>query len=257
MGILNRTTDSFYDKGAYFDFDLFLNKADTLVTEGADILDIGGVKAGPGEEITLEMELERVVPAVEAIASRLDVAISVDTWRSEVFGEALAAGAHLGNDISGFADAEYTRVGAGYGAGVIATHIRLRPRIPDPNPAYDDLISDIRGFLLERVTQALTDGVRATSIVIDAGFDLGKTTSQSLALLGATETLVETGYPVLISASNKGFLGETLGLGIGERRFASLSAACFAMIQGASIYRVHDVLGTVKALDTIAALRGF
>lgn len=256
MGILNRTTDSFYDKGSYFDFDLFLQKADSLVTAGADILDIGGVKAGPGEEITLEAELERVVPAVEAIASRLDVAISVDTWRSEVLDAVLTAGAHLGNDISGFGDREYTRVAARHGAGVVATHIRLKPRVPDPNPIYDDLVTDVRDFLSQRVEQALADGVDPASIVIDAGFDLGKTTTQSLVLLRETKELVATGYPVLVSASNKGFLGEALGLEIGQRRLASIAAASFAMIQGASIFRVHDVLGTVKALDTIAALRG-
>lgn len=256
MGILNRTTDSFYDKGSYFDFDLFLKKADGLVAAGADILDIGGVKAGPGEEISLEVELERVVPAVEAVAGRLDVAISVDTWRSEVLDAVLAAGAHLGNDISGFGDQEYTRVAGRHGAGVVATHIRLKPRIPDPNPIYDDLVTDVRDFLIRRVEQALADGVDPASIVIDAGFDLGKTTTQSLVLLRETKELVATEYPVLISASNKGFLGEALGLEIGQRRLASIAAASFAMIQGASIFRVHDVLGTVKALDTIAALRG-
>jgi dihydropteroate synthase len=255
MGILNRTTDSFYDKGAYFDFDRFLEKADELVAAGADILDIGGVKAGPGDEVTLSAELDRVVPAVEAVATRLDVAISVDTWRSEVLDAVLAAGAHLGNDISGFGDPAYTKVAARHGAGVVATHIRLKPRVPDPNPVYDDLVADVRDFLLERVDRALEDGVEPRSVVIDAGFDLGKTTAQSLLLLNSTKSLVDTGYPVLISASNKGFIGETLGLEITERRLASIAAASFAMMRGAVIFRVHDVLGTVKALDTIAALR--
>lgn len=256
MGILNRTTDSFYDRGSYFDFDLFLEKAEELVAAGADILDIGGVKAGPGEEITLSAELDRVVPAVEAVAARLDVAISVDTWRSEVLDAALGAGAHLGNDISGFGDPDYTKVAARHGAGVVATHIRLKPRIPDPNPIYDDLVPDVRDFLLQRVDRALRDGVDPASVVIDAGFDLGKTTEQSLLLLDSTQSLVDTGYPVLISASNKGFIGEALGLDITQRRFASIAAACFAMLHGAAIFRVHDVGGTVKALDTIAALRG-
>jgi dihydropteroate synthase len=256
MGILNRTTDSFYDKGSYFDFDRFLEKADELVAAGADILDIGGVKAGPGDEVTLSTELDRVVPAVEAVATRLDVAISVDTWRSEVLDAVLDAGAHLGNDISGFGDLDYTKVAARHGAGVVATHIRLKPRVPDPNPVYDDLVADVRDFLLERVDRALEDGVEPRSVVIDAGFDLGKTTAQSLLLLNSTKSLVDTGYPVLISASNKGFIGEALGLDITGRRLASIAAASFAMMQGAVIFRVHDVLGTVKALDTIAALRG-
>ncbi|KJE76783.1 dihydropteroate synthase [Ferrimicrobium acidiphilum] len=256
MGILNRTTDSFYDKGTYFDFDRFLEKADELVAAGADILDIGGVKAGPGDEVTLSVELDRVVPAVEAVASRLDVAISVDTWRSEVLDAVLDAGAHLGNDISGFGDPDYTKVAARHGAGVVATHIRLKPRVPDPNPVYDDLVANVRDFLLQRVDRALRDGVDPRSVIVDAGFDLGKTTAQSLLLLNSTKSLVDTGYPVLISASNKGFIGETLGLDITERRLASIAAASFAMMLGAVIFRVHDVLGTVKALDTIAALRG-
>ncbi len=256
MGILNRTTDSFFDKGSYYHFDLFLRKADELVVDGADIVDIGGVKAGPGEEITLEAELDRVVPAVQAVAARFDVAISVDTWRSEVLDAVLEVGAHLGNDISGFGDLNYTKVAARYGAGVVATHIRLKPRVPDLNPHYDCLADDVRTFLLDRVERAVQDGVDPHAVVIDAGFDLGKTTSQSLALLGTTQRLVDTGFPVLISASNKGFLGETLGLGVTERRMASICAASIAMLQGASVYRVHDVRGTVKALDTIAALRG-
>ncbi len=135
MGILNRTPDSFFDAGEYWDFDDFLAKADQLVTEGADFLDVGGVKAGPGEDVTLEMEIERVVPAVEALLNRFDLPISVDTWRAEVLEECLKLGAHVGNDISGFADPDYLNVAAKYGASVFATHIRLAPRIPDPGPS--------------------------------------------------------------------------------------------------------------------------
>ena len=135
MGILNRTPDSFFDQGQYFDFDGFLAKAEQLVAEGADFLDVGGVKAGPGPGgRRAEEELERVIPALEALKARFDVPLSVDTWRASVLREALAAGAVVGNDISGFADPDYLPVAAAAGASVVATHIRIGPRVPDPEP---------------------------------------------------------------------------------------------------------------------------
>ena len=135
VGILNRTPDSFYDQGSYFDFDGFLRKADELVRDGADILDVGGVKAGPGEEVGEQEELERVVPAIEALRARFDVPLSVDTWRAVGGARLLRAGAVMGNDISGFADPDYLPACAAAGASVVATHIRLRPRVADPAPA--------------------------------------------------------------------------------------------------------------------------
>ena len=254
MGIVNRTPDSFYDKGSYFAFDAFLRVAEERVAAGADIIDIGGVKAGPGEEVTLDEELERVVPAVAAVAERFDVAISADTWRAAVLKEALAAGAHIGNDISGLRDPEYAPVAARYRAAVVCTHIRLEPRVPDPDPHYGDLVGEVAAFLGERAVYAESLGVARESVVVDAGFDLGKTTPQSLELLRRTAVLASQGYPVLISASNKGFLGEALDLPISERRSASLAAACFGLLSGASIFRVHDVGGTRRALDAIAAI---
>lgn len=251
MGILNRTTDSFFDKGSYFAFDAFLERASQLVAEGADILDVGGVKAGAGPEVTLPEELDRVVPAVEALAARFDVGISVDTWNSVVLAEALAAGAHIGNDISGFRDPNYCEVAAKEQAAVVATHIRLAPRVPDLSPEYVDVSRDVIEFLETRINQAVAAGVARESLILDAGFDLGKTTVQSLELLSKTADLVSVGYPVLISASRKGFLGETLGLEVTERREASLGAAVYAYVQGARIFRVHDVRGTRRALDAI------
>lgn len=254
MGILNRTTDSFFDHGAYFDFDRFLAKAEELVDAGADVLDVGGVKAGPGDEVTLAMELDRVVPAVEALVARFDTVISVDTWRSEVLESALAAGAHVGNDISGFADPHYTAVAARFGAAVVATHIRLAPRVPDPDPVYDNVVADVCAFLADRATRAIADGVDPRSVIVDAGYDLGKTTPQSLQLFEATDRIAELGYPVLIACSNKGFLGDTLGLEVTERRMISIAAACHSYLRGGCIFRMHDVRGAVKALDTLAAI---
>jgi dihydropteroate synthase len=254
MGIANRTPDSFFDHGSYYAFDRFLAHVEALVADGADIIDIGGVKAGSGPEVSVSEELERVVPAVEAVVARFDVAVSVDTWRSEVLEAVLEAGAHIGNDISGFADPRYVEVAARWHAAVVATHIRLRPRVDDPDPRYEDLVGTVRSFLAERVRWALNAGLEPNQVVVDAGFDLGKTTEQSLALLAATGALVELGHPVLIAASNKGFVGETLGLGVTERREASLAAAAIGFLRGGRIFRMHDVRGARRALDTLAAL---
>ncbi|HUP84392.1 MAG TPA: dihydropteroate synthase, partial [Acidimicrobiales bacterium] len=151
MGILNRTTDSFFDKGAYFALDDLLRLAETHLAHGADLLDVGGVKAGPGPEVTEQEELDRVIPAVEALHARIDLPLSVDTWRAEVARQAFAAGAVVGNDISGFADPAYLPVAAEAGATVVATHIRLRPRVADPEPEYPGgVVPAVRDFLVER-----------------------------------------------------------------------------------------------------------
>ncbi|HXW31540.1 MAG TPA: dihydropteroate synthase, partial [Acidimicrobiales bacterium] len=161
MGILNRTPDSFFDGGATFSFDALLERAEQLVHDGADILDVGGVKAGPGPEVGESEEQDRVVPVVDALHRRFELPISVDTWRASVARAAFAAGAVMGNDISGFADPGYLRAAADAGAAVVATHIRLAPRVPDPEPHYDDLVGEVEAFLLERAALALACGIPA------------------------------------------------------------------------------------------------
>jgi dihydropteroate synthase len=254
MGILNRTPDSFYDKGATFALDALVKRADDLVAQGADILDVGGVKAGPGPEVTEEEELDRVVPAIEALRARLDVPLSVDTWRASVARAAYGAGAIVGNDISGFADPEYLAAAADARATVVATHIRLAPRVRDPEPHYDDVVAQVASFLADRAGQALAAGIPADRIVIDAGLDLGKTAEQSLALLRASATLAGLGYPLLLSASNKTFLGAVLGLEIDQRVYASLAATAMGVTLGCRIVRVHDVASARQACDTLAAV---
>ena len=253
MGILNRTRDSFFSPAATFDLDAFLTRAETLVSEGADLLDVGGVKAGPGEFVSLEEEIDRVVPAVSALRRRFDVPISVDTWRAEVARAAFAEGAILGNDISGFADPDYLAVAAAAGASVVATHIRLAPKVADPTPVYDDVVEVVREFLLERRADALRAGLHPDQIVLDAGLDLGKTAAQSLTLLRASARLAAEG-PLLLSASNKTFLGVMFSLGVLERREVSLAAASLGVIGGCRILRVHDVRGTVRVRDLLARL---
>src|SRR3954454_24079851 len=254
MGIVNRTPDSFFDQGKYFDMDDSLRLAEKLVADGSDIIDVGGVKAGPGPEVTQDEELDRVIPAIEALSARIDVPLSVDTWRAEVARQAYAAGAVVGNDISGFGDPDYLSVSAEAGATVVATHIRLRPRVADPEPHYGDVLVAVRDFLLDRAHQAEAAGIAADRIVIDAGLDLGKTWQQSLILLRESARLAALGYPLLLSASNKTFLGKLLDLEIGDRREASLSATALGVARGCRIIRAHDVAGTRRVCDTIAAV---
>ena len=255
MGILNRTTDSFFDKGSYFEFDSFLDRADLLVTDGADILDVGGVKAGPGPEVTEAEELARVVPAVEALHERFDLPISVDTWRASVAAAAYEAGADLGNDISGFADPGYLRAAAQARASVVATHIRIGPRIPDPEPEYPGgVVPAVRDFLVDRARRAEAAGLSPDRIVLDAGLDLGKTWQQSVALLHASDALASLGYPLLLSASNKTFLGRLLSLEIDQRGDASIAAAVLGVVKGCRIIRAHDVKGTRRALRVVSAV---
>jgi dihydropteroate synthase len=254
MGILNRTPDSFYDKGATWEWDAFWQRADQIVSEGADILDVGAVKAGPGPDVDEDEELARLMPAVEGLVSRFDLPVSVDTWRASVAAEAFRAGAVLGNDISGFADPKYLDVAATAGASVVATHIRLAPRVPDPEPVYNDLVSDVSAFLTERADRALAAGIPASRVVVDAGLDLGKTASQSLELLRASARLAALGYPLLLSASNKTFLGVVLDLEINQRREASASAHALGIALGCRVVRAHDVRGTRRVRDMLAAI---
>jgi dihydropteroate synthase len=254
MGILNRTPDSFYDRGATWDFDAFLHRADELVRDGADLLDVGGVKAGPGPEVGEAEELDRVIPAIAALRERFDVPLSVDTWRASVLEAACAAGAVVGNDISGFADSGYLAVAARNGATVVATHIRLRPRVPDPDPHYDDLVGEVTAFLLDRAHRAEEAGLPPERIILDSGLDLGKTPSQSAVLLRESAVHAQLGYPLLLSASNKRFIGELLGRDIADRRAESLASVAYGVACGCRIVRVHDVLGSVRVCRTIGAL---
>lgn len=254
MGILNRTPDSFYDQGSYFAFDDFLRKAEELVVDGADFLDVGGVKAGPGDEVTEAEELDRVVPAVEALRARFDLPLSIDTWRSGVAAACFDAGAVVGNDISGFADPEYLPVCASAGASVVATHIRLAPRVPDPDPVYGDLVGDVRGFLADRATSAEAHGIAPERIMVDAGLDLGKTEPQSLELLRASDHLADLGYPLFLSASNKRFIWTLLGVERGETQHGTSAAHALGIGLGCRVLRAHDARAARRVADVIAAI---
>ena len=255
MGILNRTPDSFYDGGQYWAFDEFLTKAEQLVDEGADFLDVGGSKAGPGPEVTVQEEMDRVVPAVQALRARFDLPISVDTFRASVLDESCMAGACIGNDISGFADPAFLAVAARHEASVVATHVRVGPRIPDPEPVYPDGVRiEVTEFLRRRGEQALAAGIPRERIMIDAGLDLGKTPAMSTELLHHSDDLVELGFPVFLSASNKGFLGELAGTDVDDRREVTFGAHALGIALGCRILRAHDVKGNRRLADTMSAV---
>lgn len=251
MGILNRTKDSFYSPAATYELDEFFSRAEQLVDEGADVLDVGGVRAGPGEEVSEDEELDRVVPVIAELSRRFDVALSVDTWRATVAKESYAAGAVIGNDISGFSDPDYLAVAAAARATVVATHIRLRPRVADPEPRYEDVTKTVSEFLLERRRWARDAGLTHEQVIFDAGLDLGKTAPQSLQLLRDSHQLAELGSPLLLSASNKTFLGALFDLEVSERASASVAAVALGIAQGCRIVRVHDVAGSIRVRDTL------
>ena len=252
MGILNRTPDSFWDRGRFWDFDDFLRLAEAHVADGADFLDVGGSKAGPGPEVTEAEEMDRVVPAVAALSARFDLPIAVDTFRGSVADAAMESGASVGNDISGFADPTFLPACARHGAAVVATHVRIGPRIPDPTPNYVDVVAEVREFLAERVRWAKDAGIPDERIIVDAGLDLGKTPDMSTELLRRSDDLARLGHPILLSASNKGFLGEVTDSGLEDRVEASWAAHALGIAGGCRILRAHDVRGARRVADVMA-----
>jgi dihydropteroate synthase len=194
------------------------------------------------------------VDVVAQLVARFDVPISIDTWRASVAKACFAEGACVGNDISGFGDPDYLGAAASAGATVVATHIRLRPRVADPNPHYDDVTQSVTDFLVDRRQRALDAGIPMDKIILDAGLDLGKTAGQSLQLLRHSERLASLGSPLLLSSSNKTFLGVVFELPVDERREPSLAATALGIGAGCRIVRVHDVLGAVRVRDVLATL---
>ncbi|GIV11937.1 MAG: dihydropteroate synthase [Fimbriimonadales bacterium] len=257
MGILNATPDSFYDGGRYATFQSALARAEQMIAEGADILDIGGESTRPGAEpVPLEEELERVIPVIHTIAQRYDIPISVDTTKSEVARQALAAGACIVNDISGMQfDPAMPEVVAEAGAGVVLMHIQGTPRTMQLNPTYTDVVAEVRATLQSHIERALHAGIPRENIWIDPGIGFGKTVEHNLTLLRHIPDLKALGYPVLIGTSRKSFIGHLLGgLPPEERLEGTLATVVLSVAWGADIVRVHDVLATVRAVRIADAL---
>ncbi|MER7910453.1 dihydropteroate synthase [Streptomyces sp. NPDC096068] len=258
MAIVNRTPDSFYDRGATFLDEPALARVERAVAEGAAIVDIGGVKAGPGEEVTAEEEARRTVGFVAEVRRRHpDVVISVDTWRADV-GEAVCeAGADVLNDAWGGVDPRLAEVAATYGAGLVCTHAGgAEPRTRPHRVEYEDVMADVLRVTVGLAERAAALGVRRDAIMIDPGHDFGKNTRHSLEATRRLGEMAETGWPVLVSLSNKDFVGETLDRPVRERLLGTLATTAVSAWLGARVYRVHEVAETRQVLDMVASIAG-
>ncbi|MHB1171133.1 MAG: dihydropteroate synthase [Lacisediminihabitans sp.] len=257
MAIINRTPDSFYDKGSTFALDKAVDAANTAVRDGADWVDIGGVPFGRGPAVSMAEEIERVVPLVEAIHASTDVVISVDTTNAEVARRSIAAGAAVINDTSGLYDPDMASVVADSPANLVLTHSLAPPRSEPPRPHYDDVTAEVADFLRDRVQRAVAAGVPLDRLIVDPGHDLNKNTFHTLELTRRLEEIVAIGLPTLVAVSNKDFIGETLDREQGRRLEGSLAAAVICIVKGARIVRMHDVPAAVAAIRLTEAVLGF
>ncbi|MFR9729900.1 dihydropteroate synthase [Saccharopolyspora sp. MS10] len=259
MAIVNRTRDSFFDRGATFAAEAALAAVDAAVEEGADIVDIGGVRAGAqGERVDADEESRRVVPFVAAVRERHpDLVLSVDTWRGTVARRVCEAGADLLNDTWAGADPEVARVAAEFGVGVVCSHTGGLPPRTDPyRVRYPDVVAQVAAEVVERAELAVRLGVPRAGVLIDPTHDFGKNTWHGLELVRRVGELVATGWPVLMALSNKDFIGETLGAGVSERLEGTLAATAVAAWSGARVFRAHQVAATRRVVDVVASIAG-
>jgi dihydropteroate synthase len=255
MGILNVTPDSFSDGGRFDRLGDALRHAERLAAEGADILDIGGESTRPGAQAVGEAEeVDRVVPVIEAIASRIEVPISIDTSKAGVMRAAVAAGACMINDVNALRAEGALEAAAGLDVPVCLMHIQGEPRTMQQNPQYDDVVVEVGEFLVRRAAACEAAGIARERIVLDPGFGFGKTLAHNLALLRDLPVLVERGYPVLVGISRKSMLGMITGREVDQRLAGSLAVALMALQGGAAILRVHDVAETVDVLKVWQAV---
>jgi dihydropteroate synthase len=262
MAVVNRTPDSFYDRGSTFGLEAAVAACVSAADAGADWVDIGGVPFAPGPALAVDEEIERVVPVVAAVRAVSDVVISVDTFDARVARAALAAGADVINDTTGLHDPELAHVVADSDAALVVTHSLAAPRGAGPRtqfarPSYADVVSEVAAFLEDRVAFALAAGVASERLIVDPGHDLNKNTPQSLELTRRLAEIAELGYPVLAAVSNKDFIGETLAAPRGERVEGSLAAAVVAIMRGARIVRMHNVRESVAAVRMTEAILGW
>ncbi|WP_299052916.1 dihydropteroate synthase [uncultured Nocardioides sp.] len=258
MAIVNRTPDSFYDRGATWAEDRAFDRVAQVVDEGAEIVDIGGVKAAPGVEVDSVEERRRVVSFVERVrAAYPHLVISVDTWRADVGAAVCEAGADVLNDAWGGADPGLVDVAAKHDVAIVCTHTGgVTPRTRPHRIAYDDVMADVLRATLGYADRALVAGVARESVVIDPAHDFGKNTFHSLEVTRRLGEMVATGFPVLVSLSNKDFVGETLGVPLEDRLTGTLAATAVSAMAGARIYRVHEVVPTRQTLDMVASIAG-
>jgi dihydropteroate synthase len=258
MAIVNRTPDSFYDGGAHPTVAAAVEATARAVDGGADIVDVGGVRAGYGPQVGVAEELDRVLPVVAAIRERFtDLVISVDTWRAEVAAKTVEAGADLINDTWAGADPDLVTVAADTGAGLVCSHTGgLGPRTDPHRVAYDDVVNDVVRTVTGAADRAVAAGVRRDGILVDPTHDFGKNTRHSLELTRRLDELVATGWPVLVALSRKDFIGETLDLPPEERLEGTLAATAVSAWHGARVFRTHDARATRRVLDMVASIIG-
>lgn len=258
MAIVNRTPDSFYDKGATFAEDLAIERCSEVIKQGASIVDIGGVKAGPGEAVDAQEEIDRVVPTIAAAHERHpDVIISVDTWRASVAEAAIAAGATLVNDTWAGWDPELIEVAGQHKVGYVCSHTGgVTPRTRPHRVHFDDVVADVIAETTALAEKAATLGCPEELVYIDPTHDFGKNTFHGLELLRRIDEVVATGWPVLMALSNKDFVGETLDRGVGERVFGTLAATAWSAAHGVAAFRVHEVAETLDVIRMTAAIQG-
>ncbi len=258
MAIVNRTPDSFYDRGATWAEDKAFDRVTQVVEQGADVVDIGGIKAAPGEEIDATEERRRVEGFVARVRAAFpDLLISVDTWRAEVAEAVCQAGADLLNDAWGGADPALVDVAAKHDVGLVCTHTGgVTPRTRPFRIEYADVVASAIADTVAYAERAAAAGVDPSRLVIDPAHDFGKNTLHSLELTRRLEEMTATGWPVLVSLSNKDFVGESLDLPVGERLVGTLAATAVSAMKGARVYRVHEVVETRQVLDMVAAIQG-
>ena len=257
MGILNVTPDSFSDGGRFTQVDAAMQQAQQMVAEGAGIIDVGGESTRPGAQpVNEQQELERVIPVVERIARELDVIVSIDTSKAGVMREAIAAGAHMINDVQALRETDAIATAAQLHTPVCLMHMLGEPRTMQSQPEYQDVVAEVRAFLQQRVQACVAAGIPHDQLILDPGFGFGKTLQHNLSLFKHLPQLVQLGYPVLVGVSRKSMLGSILNLPVEQRLSGSLGLAALAVWLGASIIRAHDVGATVQAIQAVQAVHG-
>ncbi len=257
MGILNVTPDSFYDGGKYFDIEHAVTRAQEIEKEGADILDIGAESTRPySEPLSLEEELNRILPVLEAVKDKVRIPISIDTYKWQVAEKALQNGAEIINDIYGLSDEKMVKVIKDYGAGAVIMHMKGTPKTMQDNPEYIDPISEIYDFLNQRSNNAVLNGIDPEKIIVDPGIGFGKKVVHNLTIINRLQDFRSLGYPILIGTSRKGFIGKITGEKVENRILGSIATILIALQNGASIIRVHDVKETKEILKVYESVIG-
>ena len=256
MGIVNVTPDSFSDGGKFSSADLAVEYALKLIAEGADILDIGGESTRPGAVVvSLDEELKRVIPVIEALRETSNVPISIDTYKPEVMRQAIAAGADIVNDVRALQELKAFEIVADSKVGVCLMHMQGTSQTMQLAPHYVDVVHEVKQFLIERMNAALAHGIEKNRILLDPGFGFGKTRAHNISLIQHLDELNEIGQPLLVGLSRKSVLGSIAGGDEGQRLYAGIAAAVISAMKGAKILRVHDVKATVDALKVVTAIQ--